>query len=95
MVDIPWNILKKIFLPDDTEETFIELNLRKYKWLLCATYHPPNQTDDYCFYDLGNGIYFYHQSYDKFLLIGDFIVEDTEPCLSQFLFEYDAKNIFF
>ena len=35
----------------------------------------------------------YNQSYDKFLLIGDFNAEDTEPCLSQFLYQYDAKNI--
>ena len=34
----------------------------------------------------------YHQTYDKFLLIGDLNAEDTETCLSQFLFEYDAKN---
>ena len=26
-------------------------------------------------------------------LIGDFNAEDTEACLTQFLFEYDAKNI--
>ena len=34
----------------------------------------------------------YHQTYDKFLLIGDLNAEDTETCLSQFLFEYDSKN---
>ena len=33
-----------------------------------------------------------YQTYDKFFLIGDFSAEDTEPCLSQFLFEYDAKK---
>ena len=35
----------------------------------------------------------YHQTCDKFLLIGDFNAEDTEPYLSQLLFEYDGKNI--
>ena len=43
---------------------------------------------------LGKVIAVYHQSYDKFLLIGDFNAEDAEPCLSQFLFEYDAKTLF-
>ena len=42
---------------------------------------------------MGKAIDVYHQTYNKFLLIGDFNVEDTEPCLSQFLFEYDVKNI--
>ena len=45
------------------------------------------------FNHLGKAIDVYHQTYDKFLLIGNFNAEDTEPCLSQFLFEYDAKNI--
>ena len=35
--DIPSKISKKTFLPDDIGGIFIELNLRKYKWLLCAT----------------------------------------------------------
>ena len=34
----------------------------------------------------------YHQTYHQFLLIGDFNVEDTEQCLLQFLFLYDAKK---
>ena len=75
------------------EGIFIELNLRKHKWLLCATYHPPNQKDGYFFNHLGKAIDFYQQIYDKLLLVGDFNAEATEPCLSQFLFEYDAKNI--
>ena len=91
--DIPSKTLKKIFLPDDIKGIFIEVNLRKHKWLLCATYNPPNQNDHYFFNHLGKAIDVYHQTYDKFLLIGYFNAEDTEPCLSQFLFEYDAKNI--
>ena len=53
----------------------------------------PNQKDNYFFNHLGKAIDVYHQTYDKFYLIGDFNPEDTEPCLSQFLFKYDAKNI--
>ena len=45
------------------------------------------------FNHLRKAIDFYHQTYDKFLLIGDFNAEDTEPCLSQLLSEYDVKNI--
>ena len=91
--DIPSKILKNTFLSDDIEGIFIELNLRKHKWLLCATYHPPNQKDDYFFNHMGKAIDVYHQTYDKFFLIGDFNAEDTEPWFLQFLFEYDAKNI--
>ena len=35
----------------------------------------------------------YSQIYDRFLITGDFNAEDSEPCLSQFLFAHDAVNI--
>ena len=60
---------------------------------LCNLYQLKNQKDDYFFNHLGKATDIYHLNYDKFLLIGDFNAEDTEPCLSQFLFEYDGKNI--
>ena len=41
---------------------------------------------------MGKVIDSYHHIYDKFLLNGDFNAEDTKPCLSQFLFEYDANT---
>ena len=49
--------------------------------------------NDYFLNHLEKVIDIYHQTYHKFLLIEEFNAEDTEPCLSQFLFEYDAKNI--
>ena len=42
------NYNKKKF-PDDIEAIFIEMNLRKCKWLLCTLYHPPSQSDQYRF----------------------------------------------
>jgi len=35
----------------------------------------------------------YSQDYERFLLIGDFNAEDTEQCLSEFLYEHNAENI--
>ena len=31
--------------------------------------------------------------YERYILIGDFNVEESEPCLSQFLFEMNTKHI--
>ena len=39
--DIPSKELKSHTLAEDIEGIFIEINLRKCKWLLFATYHPP------------------------------------------------------
>ena len=35
----------------------------------------------------------YSKFYERYMLMGDFNVEELEPCLSQFLFEMNAKNI--
>ena len=36
--------LAKYKLPYDTEGIFIAINLRKTKWLIFGTYHPPSQS---------------------------------------------------
>ena len=77
---------------DDIENIFIEVNLYKTKWLVCGCYHPHNQNDQYFFNNLGNALDKYSQDYER-LLIGDFNAEDTEPCLSEFLYEHNAENI--
>ena len=89
--DIPSKILPRV-VQTDIEAIFIEINLRKSKWLLCGCYHPPSQSDEYFFYNLGNSLDKYN-NYDKFLLVGDFNAEVSEPILSQFLSTYNAKSI--
>ena len=58
-----------------------------------GSYHPPSQSDQYYFKCLGNALDVYNKRYDRFLLIGDFNAEDSEPCLSEFLYQYGSKNI--
>ena len=87
------NISSKHTLPDDIEGMFIEIKLRKTKWLVLGTYHPPNQPDDYFFKTVGNALDQYLKTYEKFLWLVDFNAEDTEPILSEFLKQYEAKNI--
>ena len=91
--DIPSKLASKHTLPDDIEGMFIETNLRKAKWLILGTYHPPNQADDYFFKAVGNALDQYLKTYEKFLLLGNFNAEDTEAILSEFLEQYEAKNI--
>ena len=91
--DIPCKLVSKHTLLDDIEGMIIEINLRKTKWLVLGTYHPPNQPDDYFFKAVGNALDQYLKTYEKFLLLGDFNAEDTEPILSEFLEQYEAKNI--
>ena len=68
---------------------FIKINLRKTKWLILGTYHPPNQPGHYFFKAVGNALDQYLKSYEKFLLLGDF---NAEFILSEFLEQYVMRQ---
>ena len=92
--DTTSKLVSKHTLPDDIDGMFIEIiNLRKTKQLVLRTYDPPNQPDDYFFKTVGNALDQYLKSYEKCLLLGDFNAQDTEPIPSEFLEQYEAKNI--
>ena len=79
------NFLTKHNFQSDVEGSFVELNFKKLKWLLCGTYHPPAQNDKYSFNCIDKPFDTYSNC-DNVLLAGDFNVEDDEPCLSNFLY---------
>ena len=91
--DIPSKVLKKHSFPDDIEGIFIEINLRKQKWLLFGTYHPPSQNNEYYFNAVCRSLDIYNSIYSKFLLTGDFNVEVSAPSLKDFLHTFDAKSL--
>ena len=91
--DIPSKQLNRHDFPSDIEGIFIELNFKKVKWLLLGTYHPPNASDSYYFEKLSNSLDLYIDTYDKFVLTGDFNAEENEIDVSEFLSLYDAKCI--
>ena len=90
--DIPSKELKIRNTPENIESIFIEINLIKTKWLFCGCYHPPSQSDQYFFKNIGKTLDKYSKYFDKFMLAGDFNAEESEPCLSQ-IHEYNARNI--
>ena len=70
---------------------FVELNFRKSNWLLCGTYHPPAQNDQY-FFNCNDKDLDTCSNHDV-LLAEDFDAEDDEPCLSNFLYQHDLYNL--
>ena len=70
--------------------------MRKTKLLLFGTYHSTNvkyglRDVDYL-EQIGLALDVY-SNYDKFLLAGDFNIEETETCLNEFLYQFNAKNL--
>ena len=80
-------------LPSDIEIIIIELNINKIKWLVCGCYHSPSQSDEYFFYHLGKVLDNFSTKYDRFVLLDDFDVKESETILSEFLNAFNAKNI--
>ena len=89
---IPTRLLKLHTFSYDIEGIFLEMNLRKTKWIH-GPYHLPGQDDKYFFGHLGKALDIYSDKYDKFLLAVDFNAEEGESCLDTFLCDYGPKNI--
>ena len=63
---------------------FLEINFRKSKCLLCGTYHPPSQNDQYFVDNIDKALNIYC-SYEKIVLAGDVNAQEGERLLDTFL----------
>ena len=64
---------------------FIEINIKKAKWLLFGTYHRPKQNDEYYFEQVTYALDKYVTKYDKVLQAGDFNAKEEEKVLGNFM----------
>ena len=61
--------------------------------IFCGCYHLASQSDQDFFENIEEMLDKYSKHFDKFILAQDFSFEESELCLSQFFYEYNAKNI--
>ena len=87
--DIPSCLLSN---SNKTESIFDEINFRKKKWLICASYNPHKSTISNHLHHLGKGLDNYIGNYDNILLLGHFNSEFSEPCLNDFCTIYNLKT---
>ena len=90
--DILSKQLDKHVFPYGMEGPFVKLNFQKCKQLLFGTYHPPSQADIYFFDNLDKAFDTWI-SYQKRLLIGDFITETSETHLDFFVYEHELHSL--
>ena len=91
--DIPSKQINDHKFDDGIEGIFVEVNLRKRKWLIFGTYYPPSQDDKFYFDNIGKALELYNNKYDKVLLAGDFNDEVKETILMNFLELYNLRNL--
>ena len=87
---------KEYKFPSNVEGVLVEINLRKMKFLLIGIYHSTNAehgtSDDVFLHELGTCLDV-HSSYDKFLIAGDFNMQEHNTKLSDFLDKHHSKNL--
>ena len=90
---VPAKELKEYQLPDDIECGFVEINIKKKKWLLANIYRPPSQGERYFFRELGKALDHFSTKFEDFILMGDFNTDDKGQNISNFMESYSLKNI--
>ena len=88
--DIPSTLLN---FDMSIESFFIEINIRKKKWLLVGTYNPNKNLISNHLKEIGKNLDNYSSKYDNFILLGDLNSEPTESAVKDFCEIYSCKNL--
>ena len=91
--DIPCCELKDHHTPMNFEGIFLEINLKKAKWLLFGGYNPSKDNIFIFNHHLGTSLDHYMSKYENFLLLGDFNSEMSEPAMNELSESYNLKNL--
>ena len=91
--DIPCKELTTHPFSSDIEGIFLEVNLRKSKWLVFGGYNNNKLNTDIFLSKLGPILDHYLPKFDNFLLLGDFNSEIHEIGMSEFCDIYNLPNL--
>ena len=91
--DLPSRELTEYKIPDKTECVFVEINIRKKKWLLCCLYNPHKNNISNHMHHLNKGLDVYLKNYDNLIILGDLNSELEETCLNDFCNVNNLKSL--
>ena len=91
--DIPSRELTSHTAIDNFEGIFLEINLRKTKWLIFGGYNHNKSNINIFLGKLGPTLDHYMYKFDNFLLLGDFNSEINESSMAEFCDVYNVKNL--
>ena len=72
---------------------FVEVYIRKKKWLLGCSYNPHRSKISNHLHHLNKGLDAYLKSYDDILIVGDLNSEVSENCLNGFCNDNSVKTL--
>ena len=91
--DIPSREVPQIQGFSDLEGMFVEINLRKSKWLLFATYKPPSFSKDNYFSLVNKALDAYGSKFENIILMGDLNTTNDDENLVEFLEDRELSNL--
>ena len=91
--DIPSKRLNSRNVLDDTEFLFIEINLKKIRWLICYAYNPHKCHSESFFEIISKHLEHYEKVYENFIILGDFNSEESETSLDNVMINFSLKNL--
>ena len=91
--DLPHRELKSHKLPKTVEGFFVEITLRKSKWLIGAGYNPHKEGISNFLNHIGIALDKFLPSYENILLLGDFNSSVKENAMKEFCEIYDLENL--
>ena len=91
--DIPSKSVNNHTFPDDIEAILVQINLKKYKFLLLGGYHPPSQSENYFFNSISMALDMYRDTHKNLLLTSDFNADEEMSTFGGFLEDSNLKNI--
>ena len=74
-----------------TQGFFVELNLRKRKWLLCCLYKPHKNQLSKHLKETRRNVHAFSPNYDNLILLDDFNLKPTEKHTKDFSLIYNYK----
>ena len=91
--DIPAKLISNRSFDKDIEAMFVEINLRKKKWLLCISYNPHKSLIEKHLRAIGKNIDLCSGIYENFVIMGDFNAEPTENAMEGLMKLYNLKDL--
>ena len=88
--DVPSALLKT---DSEIEAFYVELTVRKKKWLLCCSYNSNKTFITKHLAEIGRNGDLFSSKYDNFILLGDFNSEPCEQPMRDFCHVYNLQNI--
>ena len=90
---LPCKKIEEFSLPADVEGIFIEMTIRKTKWLIISGYNPRKELTSYFLGHISKGLDKVLANYDNFLVLGDLNSQMSETHMKDFCDLYNLENL--